>query len=280
MSGATWVGACTGDTSHGADPSLDASGAGAAEGQGYWRGVNHAFATSPRGNVVGVACHDCYGPDLASTIDALARAKRLGADIVELDLQLLGDVWSVGSHEDPNAAVPLVDVLDGAALALGDQVLSLELKQRPREESLSALLALLIDAGMGEPGRVIVLRCFDEIADNLRTVQGLIEREASAHASAFRLQVMYASAEVQSLAMAERRFDVALAEGWHGVEFNHRSEHVFELLDRARQLGLGTNVWTFNAEEGSTECGLFRNLTDTVTTDSSPQACRRAIESL
>jgi glycerophosphoryl diester phosphodiesterase len=280
LSAMACIQACAGGESPDPNPVLDGGSDRGGEGQPYWRDVDHTFATSPRGNVVGVACHDCYGPDLASTHAALSNAQQMGADIVELDLQVHGGVWSVGRDGDSSGAVRLADLLAGTVLGTGGPVLSLELEQRePSAENLSALLALLIEAGMADPGRMIVLRCFDEIADNLRVLRRLIEREAGAHASAFRLQVMYATDQVQSLAVAGRLLQAARQEGWQGVEFNHRSKHIFELLHLARERGFGTNVWTFSAEEGAAKCELFRNLTDTVTTDSSPQACRLAIES-
>jgi hypothetical protein len=250
---------------------------------GYWRGVRRKLAVSPNGNPVAVSCHNCYRDDLTTstanleaTLREIHAGQDLGADLIEIDVREHQGTWYVGHDDDGSQdGAPLREVLADAALREGDQLLYLEIKERaPTEDSLAELLAIVAKADIATPGRFAVLRSFNDIAENLAIVRRQLEAMTS---RALRVQVLFATAEVDDLSAAPDLLEAALRNGFDGVEFNHRSRHILELLAMARAAGLGTNVWTFGAKEGSAKCEQFRDVTDAVTTDSAPDACRSAI---
>jgi glycerophosphoryl diester phosphodiesterase len=92
------------------------------------------------------------------------------------------------------------------------------------------------------------------------------------------LQVLYTLAEADDASSIEGLIDSAASSGIGGVEFNYTSARVLELLNLARGMGLGTNVWTFGVDDGTAKCAEFRDVTDAVTTDSPVDLCREAVE--
>jgi glycerophosphoryl diester phosphodiesterase len=254
----------------------------------YWDGVGRAFATSPSGNIAAVSCHNCYRIDfatpdqnLAATLTKLHAAQQAGADLLELDVKDESGTWSVNHNDDgtTNGAV-LDDVLADEELLSGDQLLYLEIKEDQAADParLLQLLLSIVDAGYAVEGRDVVLRAFHSRLGQIQALRQLLVDNAVPAAAFFRTQVLFTLGEAADRASVEGMIDEAATEGIDGVEFNYTSTGVFELLAYSRDKGLGTNVWTFSADQGTQLCAEFRDASDALTTDSSVDQCRAAVE--
>jgi glycerophosphoryl diester phosphodiesterase len=243
---------------------------------------------SPTGNVVAVSCHNCYRADLgtpdanlAGTLDALHEAQAADADLLELDVEEAGGTWYVG-HDDPddNSGAQLADVLADPGLLAGNQLLYVEIKERdPEQEQDDQLLSLLFSAGYAVEGRDVIIRTFHALASQVDIVRGLLDAgEWPEHAPHVRLQLLYERDETTDFDAATTLLDTAVTSRVDGVEFDYESLDLRALLDAARQRALGTNVWTFTEENSAAECRVLRGVTDAMTTDGDPAACREAIK--
>jgi glycerophosphoryl diester phosphodiesterase len=254
----------------------------------YWKGTARKLALSPAGNVVGVSCHNCYrfdlatsGENLAATLAKLHAAQQAGADLLELDVKEQAGTWYVGHDDDGSSnGATFDDVLADDALLHGDQVLYIEIKEQdPNENRMLELLTSIAAAGYAVEGRDVVIRTFNALVEHLNIAARLLgEGELADNGAHFRLQVLYTLAEADDATSIEMLIDGAASSGLSGVEFNYTSARVLDLLDLARGLGLGTNVWTFGVDDGTAKCAEFRDVTDAVTTDSPLDLCRAAVE--
>jgi glycerophosphoryl diester phosphodiesterase len=254
---------------------------------GYWAGIRRRLPQSPSGRWVAVSCHNCYRQDLTSsaenlrgTLERIEAARADGADIIELDVKVEADEWYV-QHDDDGSVTGarLSQVLGEAALATSDHLLFVEIKETTADEdSLRDLVALLTEAGLAGPGRYLTIRSFEVLSEQLWMIERMLAAgEFAPQADYLRTQVLYTQAQGESPDGIRALIDVALDAGAEGVEFNHHTDVVYEMLDLAESLELGTNVWTFSVAEGTDKCREFRDLTDALTTDSRLDLCRAAV---
>jgi glycerophosphoryl diester phosphodiesterase len=265
----------------------DQESAASAAQLGYWAAISRALPMAPSGNVVGISCHNCYrsrpgaaSTNLSETLERIAKAQAADADILELDVKEQSGQWYVDHDDEGSRDGPLLaDVLGAPTLRAGDQLLYIEIKEtRPTRHRIARLLGEITRHGYPAPGRDVILRSFNSRFENLRLAKKLLASpEFAPHAPHFRLQVLYQKREVDDDATASRLMRSAMDAGMDGVEFHYRCRHIWQLLNEARALGLGTNIWTFRSRTGTSECARFRDSADSLTTDSSPQACRRAV---
>lgn len=256
---------------------------------GYWSVTRaRAFATAPSGNVIALSCHNCYQArpgkprsNLKTTLAKISAAQRAGADLIELDLKEEAGEWYL-DHEDSGSrdGPRLSRVLQEPILRRRSQLLYLELKERhPTARSVAQLLREIVGFGYAESGRLVVLRAFSANALNLELIQRrLASPEHRAHAAQFRTQRLYTRAEMVRPSAATAALRAAARQRLSGVEFHFRTRRLPQLLDEARALGLGTNVWTLDSRNAARRCARYRDIADALTTDlSALRTCRRAV---
>jgi glycerophosphoryl diester phosphodiesterase len=254
----------------------------------YWDGVSRMFATSPGGNVAAVSCHNCYRIDLGTsaenlvaTLAKLHAAQQAGADLLELDVKDESGTWYVDHNDDGSIhGAPLDDVLADEELLSGDQLLYVEIKEDQAADParLAQLLTAISAAGYAVEGRDVVIRAFHSRLEQIQSLHQLLLDTAVPDAAFFRTQVLFTLQEAADHASVEGMIDAVASEGVDGVEFNYTSDGVFELLAYSRDKALGTNVWTFSADEGTKLCTEFRDASDALTTDSPVDLCRAGVE--
>ena len=179
-----------------------------------------------------------------NTIEAFLEARRLGSDMVELDVRLTADGAVVVHHDaevpgvgliyqSPVSALPeWVPLLEAAMVACEGMDVNVEIKANPQEvdagtaPALAAAVAALVDEG-GYLDRVIVSSFAMTTIDAVRLAQPNLP-------TAWLIGQGWDA--MRACEQAAARGHVAL-HPWHLLVSA-------ELIDRAHELGLAVNTWT------------------------------------
>jgi hypothetical protein len=254
-----------------------------ARGSGYWDGVSRAMATSPYGNIAAVSCHNCYAKsaaftaqqNLAATLDRIHAAQAAGADLRDE----AGVVYVDHLDDGSTNRARLSDVLADNALKAGDQLLYLELKETVSSSSfVQCILDLLRANGYARAGRPVVLRAFDDHRQHLVNLKALLASPAYRAMEPFiKLQVLFAANQSPDIATFQSMIQGVSQAGLHGVEFVYTDRNLFTRLAYARDLGLGTNVYTIPGSDGEVYIAGLRELTDAITVDYPVEKARAVV---
>jgi len=257
--------------------------------RGYWTGLKRELLATATDGFVALACHNCYvddlgdsGANLAATLDRLRAARRAGFDLLEVDVKEEGGVWFVDHNDAGTTTGALVDAMlfDGS-LMLGNRPLFLEIKETlPTAESLRALVDLILASGFGVEGREVILRSFENRVTNLDLAsQVLAAPDLAANAPHFRLHIIFHRANAEALGVDASSDPFGDLVGLHiqGVELNPEATNTVFLLQKARERGLGTNVFNFFPSRNTMVCAEFNELSDAITFDGEIGDCLAGI---
>lgn len=253
-------------------------------GDWWWR-TDRVLATTPLGHPAAISAHNAYSDTLSTaeanrnaTLTRLHEAQNQGADLLELDLVDAGDGVPRIAHDDNgnSARARLVDVLDDPQLAVGDQILFLELKETaPTEAFMRALLDLIAErrASYARAGRPIVLRAFESVRASIDLAKTLLESPDYVLIRPYvRLSILFS----RNAATPAKIRDAA-ASGFHMVEFEYRTYRWPAYAALARSLGLGVNVWTVPVSFGEVFVANAREIADAITVDYPIAAARSVV---
>ena len=256
---------------------------------GYWSGVAHDLTSSPLGHELGIVAHNCYedsasspGVNLIETLNLLTEARADGADLLELDVRYADGDWVV-EHDDWGGtdAARLADVLADGALKAWTQPLFIEIKERdPTLEESASLLNLLISEGYAVNGRPVFFRAFqDERVDNLVFLRELLDSgDYVFNSHYFRLHLLLDDDTAGSTSGFQALIDAADSSGFDGVEFSWTTPDLFNLIEYAEALELGTAMWTVPELMGEAWCASMREDIDALVVDYDIDECRLVAE--
>ena len=186
-------------------------------------------------------------------------------------------------HDDTGATAraSLADVLDDAALAAGDQILFLEIKETSTgavasDAFVGALLEILAArrTHYARAGRHVVLRAFHNLRAHLDTARALLDTPEYVLLRPYvRLSVLFSRNTATPALVSE-----AAASGYHMIEPEYRSQSLMTRVAHARSLGLGVNIWTVPTSLGEVFVANARESVDAITVDYPIASARAVVE--
>ena len=256
---------------------------------GYWTGVARELTTSPLGHAIGVVAHNCYeeglsepGDNLVASLDRMIDAVEEGADLIEWDVRQDAGQW-VLEHDDfgSSDAARVADLLVSPEIATWDQPIYIEIKERdPTPIGTENLLEMLLDAGLAENGRPLIIRAFqDERIDNLHLIRELLDSgDYPLQAPYVRLHVLMDDDTAPNTPAFHALILDTLDSGFDGIEFNWHTPDLFNLVNYARSFGLGVGLWTVPERMGEAWCASLREDIDALVVDYDLGDCREVAE--
>ena len=259
------------------------------ERDGYWNGVARDFAQSPLGHRMGIVCHNCYEEDAGSpaanldeTQAILVNAVAEEADLLEFDVRYYEGNWRLEHDDTPGSdAVFFEDMLSFDALMDWDQPLFIEVKERdPSPAALQELLRMVLDAGFATNGRPVFFRSFVGVRiDNLHYLKDAIDSgNYPLHENYIRLHVLYKDDSADTTTGFHTLIDEAESAGFHGVNLNWQTPDLFNLIEYAKTLDMGTSMWTIPESMGEAGCASMREDIDALVVDYDLSDCRQVVE--
>ncbi len=238
---------------------------------------------------MGVVCHNCYEEDesspasnLEETLSILFNAHAEEADLLEFDVRYSDGDWRL-EHDDVfgSDAAFFEDVLAFETLLEWDQPLFIEIKERdPTPAAAEELLDMVLNAGFATNGRPVFFRAFEGVRiENLLHIRDAIATgDYPLHENYIRFHVIYPDDAADPGADFHDLLDSAASEGFHGVNFNWKTPDVFNLIEYAKSLGLGTSMWTIPESMGEAWCASLREDIDALVVDYDLSDCRQVVQ--
>ena len=234
-----------------------------ASAKGFWDGASRSIATTPKGNLAAVSCHNCYANNVSNpwnTINMIHQAQSHGADLIELDLvQGGGNIYV--QHDNGTIRGPkFSDVLSDASFRAGDQILYLEMKTESSNSSVTLAknilnTLLLFGSDYVRSNRPIVIRTFYNRIQNVRNMQTALEDPAYTAIKPFvKLSVLFEINQSSTTSGFQNLIDQVKSEGFQGVEFRRRTKNLYSLIKYSKAKNLGVNLFTFG--EGAEEVSV------------------------
>ena len=243
----------------------------------YWTGTSRPLSTTPYGNKVGLACHNCYGSTLADTLARIHDAQASGADLIELDVR----------HEAGQARVEytdvggplLTDVLADSALHDGDQLLFVEIADTaPTRQDVDDVIDSIAQYGYAQAGRPVFLRANKTVKDAMLHARDALATPAFADVRPyFRLHVLVGDANTTDITALQNAIAETWHNGLHGVEFVRSTPNLFGALTFAKARGLGTALYSVPESDGRVLISVLREEADILTLDVSADIGRQAV---
>ena len=205
-----------------------------------------------------------------------------GADLIEWDVRQDAGQW-VLEHDDfgSSDAARVADLLESPEIATWDQPIYIEIKERdPTPIGTENLLEMLLDAGLAENGRPLIIRAFqDERIDNLHLIRELLDSgDYPLQAPYVRLHVLMDDDTVPNTPAFHALILDTLDSGFDGIEFNWHTPDLFNLVNYARSFGLGVGLWTVPERMGEAWCASLREDIDALVVDYDLGDCREVAE--
>lgn len=258
---------------------------------GIWKDVAQNVATTPLQHRAAIACHNCYYTDLNSpspavsltnTYQKIDLALRQGADFIELDIvDADGEIRIKRKDTQSAYGALLEDVLGYEKLRTSNTMLFLEIKEEKRtsEKFMWNLLNDLKNYGYAKADRPVVIRAVPEgqREDFLIEAKNLLNDYFKRMQDYVKLSVMLPLQTGDNTANMTANIERIAADSLHIVEFNYKTKNLYTHLQRARELGLSTGLWTIPAKNGDTFIAAFRDVIDIFNTETNLQLAKAAI---
>ena len=220
-----------------------------------------------------VSAHNAYEDSRRSeeanyneTIDKVHDAISDGADLIELDIISNRSNQVRVAHDRPsvNNATLLSEVLADSTFSTANQILFLEIKERQNRAFIEDLIAIIDENNYARTGRPVFIRAFWADRNSLELAQDVITQQYP-HLEDY----VYYSALFHPWQFG--RLDARIREsanlGYDMVELDYRISDLARRLDDAKDLGLGTGLWTLPASMSDSDKLYYRRLADQITTD-------------
>lgn len=254
----------------------------------YWQGVRRKLATTPHGNAIAIARHNCYrvasspAESLRQTLDLVHQAIPAGADLIELDIKDEAGRALV-DHEDTGGAngAFLGDVLADPAFMQSDQLLFLEFKESaPAEAFVRQVLDLIARHGYAREGRPVILRTFDVTRRNVALARDLLATPAYETIRPFvRMHVLFYGNQEREIGTFQSLIRKVKEDGFQGVELHYQDENIAGKIAHAHSLGLGVCLYTVPVAFGEVFVGGLREEVDAIIGDYPVDKARAVAES-